>query len=174
MLPGLSGTELLKRIRERGAKVPVLVLTARDSMGEKVQHFEAGADDYLTKPFAFAELVVRIKALLRRNTAERSNTIRIEDLELDRTSRKVKRGGKKIELTAKEYSLLEFLAAHPGRVMSRRVLIDHVWDASFDGLAKIVDVHIGNLRAKMDTGYGKRLIHPVRGIGYILEVKTAS
>jgi DNA-binding response OmpR family regulator len=174
MLPGLSGTEVLKRIREQGSKVPVLVLTARDSMAEKVLNFETGADDYLTKPFAFAELVVRVKALLRRHTPERSNILRVEDLEVDRLNRKVKRAGKRIDLTVKEYSLLEFLVTHRGRVLSRRVIIDHVWDASFEGLSKIVDVHIGNLRAKMDTGFPKRLIHTVRGIGYSLDTEPKS
>jgi DNA-binding response OmpR family regulator len=174
MLPGLNGTDLLKRLRQHGSKVPVLILTARDSMLEKVLNFETGADDYLTKPFAFAELVVRIMALLRRGSTERSNILRVEDLEVDRVNRKVRRAGKKIDLTIKEYSLLEFLATNPGRVLSRRVIIDHVWDSSFDGLTKIVDVHIGNLRAKMDTGYAKRLIHTVRGIGYSLEVDSTS
>jgi two-component system copper resistance phosphate regulon response regulator CusR len=174
MLPGLSGTDLLRRLREAGHKMPILVLTARDSMADKVLNFETGADDYLTKPFAFAELAVRVKALLRRNTTERTNVLRMEDLEVDRLTRRVKRAGKRIDLTVKEYSLLEFLVAHPGRVLSRRVIIDHVWDSSFGGLAKIVDIHIGNLRAKMDTGYAKRLIHTVRGIGYAMEIKPPS
>ncbi len=174
MLPKLGGTELLKLIRKGGSKVPVLVLTAKDSTAEKVLNFESGADDYLTKPFAFAELLVRIKALLRRGGAERSNILKVDDLEIDRLNRKVKRAGKKIDLTVKEYILLEFLVTNPGRVMSRRVIIDHVWDASFEGLTKIVDVHIANLRAKMDTGYSKRLIHTIRGFGYSVEVGTPS
>ena len=172
MLPGLSGTDLLRRLRQHGSKVPVLILTARDSMAEKVLNFETGAEDYLTKPFAFAELLVRIKALLRRGATERSNVLRVDDLEVDRVNRKVKRAGKRIELTVKEYSLLEFLVTNPGRVLSRRVIIDHVWDASFEGLSKIVDVHIRNLRGKMDIGYPKRLIHTVRGIGYSIETEA--
>jgi DNA-binding response OmpR family regulator len=170
MLPKLSGTDLLKRIRDKGLKAPVLILTARDSTPEKVLNFEAGADDYLTKPFAFAELAVRVKALLRRGTTERSNVLRVDDLEVDRVNRKVRRAGRRIELTVKEYCLLEVLAANPGRVMSRRVIIEHVWDSSFEGLTKIVDVHIRNLRAKIDTGHPRPLIHTVRGIGYSIEL----
>jgi len=169
MLPGLNGTELLKRIRGNRSDALVLVLTARDGMDEKVRNFEAGADDYLTKPFAFVELLVRVKALLRRGAPERSNVLRVADLEVDRLSQEVRRAGKRIELTSKEYSLLEFLATNPGRVLSRRLIIEHVWDKSFEGLTNIVDVHIRNLRGKMDIGYSRRLIQTVRGIGYSIK-----
>src|SRR5579864_2581128 len=114
MLPGLSGTEILERVRRKNQQIPILILTARDSMDDKVKNFETGADDYLTKPFAFAELIVRVKALLRRGPVNRSSVLRVGDLEIDRLSQSVKRAGKKIELTAKEYSLLEYLASHPG------------------------------------------------------------
>ena len=127
MLPGMSGTELLEKIRRKNQQVPILILTARDGMADKVKNFETGADDYLTKPFAFAELLVRVKALLRRGPVNRSSILRVGDLEIDRLSQSVKRAGKKIELTAKEYSLLEYLASHPGRVFSRTMIIEHVW-----------------------------------------------
>src|SRR5579863_1908406 len=166
LLPGLSGTEVLRRIRKRGAGVPVLVLTARDGTAEKVEHFEAGADDYLTKPFAFAELLVRVKALLRRGTADRSNVLRVADLEVDRLSQQVKRAGKRIELTSKEYSLLEYLAANAGRVLSRTMIIEHVWDQSFEGLTNIVDVYVRHLRSKVDVAHPLKLIRTVRGVGY--------
>src|SRR5580704_12882654 len=140
MLPGLSGIEVLKRIRRQGSQAPVLVLTARAGTAEKVENFEAGADDYLTKPFAFAELLVRVKALLRRGTADRSNVLRVGDLEIDRLTQQVKRAGKRIELTSKEYSLLEYLVANAGRVLSGTMIMEHVWDESFEGLTNIVDV----------------------------------
>ena len=146
MLPGMSGTELLVWVRGRFPALPVLVLTARDATEEKVRHFEAGADDYLTKPFDFAELRVRIKALLRRSPAERSDVLRIDDLELDRLSQQVHRGGRSIELTSKEYALLEYLMSHPGRALSRSMIIEHVWDQSFEGLTNIVDVYVRYLR----------------------------
>src|SRR6185436_4245534 len=128
VLPGLSGTELLSRLRKQNARIPVLILTARDAMADKVRHFDAGADDYLTKPFAFAELLVRIKALLRRGPITRSSVMRVADLELDRLSQQVKRAGKRIALTSKEYALLEYLLANAGRVLSRTMIIEHVWD----------------------------------------------
>src|SRR5207248_5149071 len=139
MLPGLTGGEILHRIRKSKSQVPVLILTARDSVSDKVEHFEAGADDYLTKPFAFAELLVRVKALLRRGSVSRSNSVRVEDLELDRLSQQVRRAGKRIDLTLKEYSLLEYLMSNAGRVLSRTMIIEHVWDQSFDGITNIVD-----------------------------------
>src|ERR1700691_1177334 len=166
MLPGLSGTELLEKIRRKNQQVPILVLTARDGMTDKVKNFEAGADDYLTKPFAFAELLVRIKALLRRGPVNRSSVLRVADLEIDRLSQNVKRAGRKIELTAKEYSLLEYLATQPGRVFSRTMIIEHVWDQSFEGLTNIVDVYVRHLRGKVDDPFPTKLIKTVRGVGY--------
>jgi two-component system copper resistance phosphate regulon response regulator CusR len=166
MLPSLSGIEILKRLRRRGSQVPVLVLTARADTPEKVENFEAGADDYLTKPFAFDELLVRVKALLRRGSLDRSSILRIGDLEIDRQRQQAKRAGKRIELTSKEYSLLEYLAANAGRVLSRTMIIEHVWDESFQGLTNIVDVYVRHLRGKVDDQYPKKLIRTVRGVGY--------
>jgi two-component system copper resistance phosphate regulon response regulator CusR len=166
MLPTLSGTEILRRLRKQSSQVPVLVLTARDGTAEKVENFEAGADDYLTKPFAFAELLVRVKALLRRGTANRSSVLRVGDLEIDRLTQQVRRGGKKIDLTSKEYGLLEYLVANTGRVLSRTMIVEHVWDESFEGLTNIVDVYVRHLRSKVDAGYPCKLIRTVRGVGY--------
>ncbi len=174
MLPELSGGEILERIRRKNPRVPILILTARDGMDDKVKNFEAGADDYLTKPFAFAELLMRIKALLRRGPVNRSSVLRVGDLEIDRLSQNVRRAGKKIELTAKEYSLLEYLASQPGRVFSRTMIIEHVWDQSFQGLTNIVDVYVRHLRAKVDDAHPAKLLRTVRGVGYSLsdEVTT--
>lgn len=168
MLPGLSGTELLERIRRKSESTPVLVLTARDATVDKVRHFEAGADDYLTKPFAFAELLVRARALLRRGPVNRSSVLRIADLELDRLSQQVKRAGKKIALTSKEYALLEYMLSNAARVLSRTMIIEHVWDQSFQGLTNIVDVYVRHLRSKVDDGHPRKLIRTIRGAGYCL------
>jgi heavy metal response regulator len=166
MLPGLSGTEVLRQIRRADHRVAILMLTARDAVADKVEHLEAGADDYLTKPFAFAELMARVKALLRRGSVERPNVLRVADLEVDRLSQQVRRAGRRIDLTAKEYALLEYLAANAGRVLSRTMIIDHVWDQSFDGATNIVDVYVRHLRTKVDEGHDKKLIRTVRGVGY--------
>ena len=174
MLPGLSGTQLLERVRCKNQQVPILVLTARDGVADKIKNFEAGADDYLTKPFAFAELLLRVKALLRRGPVNRSSVLRVGDLEIDRLSQNVKRAGKKIELTAKEYSLLEYLATQPGRVFSRTMIIEHVWDQSFQGLTNIVDVYVRHLRAKVDDPWPVKLLRTVRGVGYCLSDGVAA
>lgn len=169
MLPGLPGTELLQRLRRAGKNCAVLVLTARDSTQEKVANFEAGADDYLTKPFAFAELLVRVKALLRRPPPDRTHVLRVADLEIDRLSQQVRRAGKRIELTAKEYGLLEYLASHAGRVLSRTMIVEHVWDESFEGLTNIVDVYVRHLREKIDDPHEQKLIRTIRGVGYCID-----
>ena len=169
MLPGMKGTELLRRLRRQGGTAAVLVLTARDGMDDKVENFEAGADDYLTKPFAFAELLVRAKALLRRPPASRTHVFRVADLEIDRLAASRCAGGRRIELTAKEYALLEYLAANAGRVLSRTMIVEHVWDESFESLTNIVDVYVRHLRSKVDDPFSTRLIQTVRGAGYRLQ-----
>jgi len=172
MLPGLSGTEILERVRRKNQSVPILILTARDGMADKLKNFEAGADDYLTKPFAFAELLVRVKALLRRGPVSRASVLRVNDLEIDRLSQNVHRAGKRIELTAKEYALLEYLATQPNRVFSRTMIIEHVWDQSFQGLTNIVDVYVRHLREKVDDAFPVKLLRTVRGVGYSLSDGT--
>ena len=167
MLPGMDGKEILSRIRRADTCVPVLVLTAKDSIEDKVAVFETGADDYLTKPFAFAELIVRVKGLLRRGPVNRASTLRVGDLELDRLTQQVKRGSRHIDLTAKEYALLEYLMQNAERVLSRHMIVEHIWDQSFDGINNIVDVYIRHLRAKIDGGR-ENMIRTVRGAGYVI------
>jgi two-component system copper resistance phosphate regulon response regulator CusR len=174
MLPGMNGTELLRRLRRQSSVAAVLVLTARDATRDKVENFEAGADDYLTKPFAFAELLVRVKALLRRTPAQRTHELRVGDLEVDRLTHQVRRAGKRIELTSKEYALLEYLAANAGRVLSRTMIVEHVWDESFENLTNIVDVYVKHLRTKVDDPFTHKLIRTVRGVGYSLDDGPAS
>jgi two-component system copper resistance phosphate regulon response regulator CusR len=172
MLPGLGGAELLKRLRRQQSKSAVLVLTARDATVDKVKLFEAGADDYLTKPFAFAELLVRVKALLRRPPPNRPHVLNIADLELDRLTQQVRRAGRRIELTSKEYALLEYMLAHAGQVLTRAMILEHVWDESFGDLTNIVDVYVRHLREKVDLAHSLKLIRTVRGSGYCLSDQT--
>lgn len=168
MLPGLNGTDLIRRVREKNPDVPILVLTARDALADKVSNFEVGADDYMTKPFAFAELLVRVKALLRRGAVNRSNIVQIADLTIDRVTHQVQRAASTIKLTSKEYGLLEYLAIHSGRVLSRTMIMEHVWDESFESLTNIVDVYVRQLRVKIDEPFERKLIHTIRGAGYTL------
>ena len=172
MLPVIEGKDVLRKLRKVNPNVPVIILTARDSLKDKVEIIESGADDYLTKPFAFAELLVRVKALLRRGPVSRASTIWLDDLELDRISYQVKRAGTKIPLTAKEFALLEYLMSNAGRVLSRTMIIEHVWDQSFDGITNIVDVYVRHLRNKIDDGHEHKLIQTVRGFGYTISERN--
>ena len=169
LLPDSPGTELLRELRQQRRSVPVLIVTARSEIEVKAENFDAGADDYLTKPFAFEELVMRVKALLRRSPTTVNSTLKIADLEVDRLSRKVSRAGKRIELSPKEYSLLEYLVLNPNRVLSRTMIMDRVWDQSFEGLTNIVDVYVRQVRRKIDEGFEPKLIRTVRGIGYAID-----
>lgn len=172
-LPDGSGTSLLKRIRELGHKMPVLILTARSDLEAKVENFEAGADDFVIKPVAMAELAIRVHALLRRGPVLQDNVIKAADLEINRLTRQVRRGGKRIDLSAKEYSLLEYLILNPGRTLSRSMIVEKIWDQSFEGLTNIVDVYVGHLRRKVDDGYDKKLIRTIRGLGYMLDIERS-
>jgi two-component system copper resistance phosphate regulon response regulator CusR len=166
-LPQMDGSEVLRRVRRGNTRVPVLILTARDAVKDKVAHFEMGTDDYLTKPFAMSELVVRVKALLRRGTARQKSVLRVADLELDRLTQQVRRAGKRVDLTAKEYGLLEYLMANSDRVLSRSMIIDHVWDQSFTGATNIVDVYVRHLRDKIGDPE-QEIIRTIRGVGYVI------
>ena len=168
MLPGIDGIEICRQMRAEHIMSPVLMLTARGAVEDRVTGLNVGADDYLTKPFAFAELLVRVKALLRRGPVSRSSVVRVADLELDRLAQQVRRAGKRIDLTAKEFSLLEYLMSNAGRVLSRTMIIEHVWDHSFDGITNIVDVYVRHLRSKVDDPFEQKLIGTVRGVGYTL------
>ena len=168
-LPGMTGTEVLRVLRDKGNTTPVLVLTAQDSVDFKVQALRMGADDYVTKPFALEELLARVEALGRRPKAIAPPVLKIADLTLDTAGREVQRGGKPIELTPKEYAVLEYLMRHQGRVMSRTLITEYAWDYHFDPGTNIVDVVITRLRKKIDHGREPKLIHTVRGVGYVVK-----
>ncbi len=172
MLPKLSGLEVLRQIRTKKAKLPVLVLTAKGAVEDKVAGLDAGADDYLIKPFAFAELSARIRALLRRGNQENPK-LRVADLEMDTATRQVRRAGQPIDLKLKEYALLEFLLRNAHRPVTRTMIVEHVWDIHFDSVSNVVDVHINSLRNKIDKGFQPPLIHTVRGVGYMLSDRAA-
>ena len=168
-LPGMSGLEVLRTLRDRGLTLPVLVLTAQDSVEFKVDALRAGADDYVTKPFSFEELLARVEALSRRPKLLSARTLKVADLELDLESRDVRRDGTSIELTPKEFAVLEYLMRHTGRVMSRTLITEYAWDYHFDPGTNIVDVVINRLRKKVDAGHACKLVHTVRGVGYVVK-----
>jgi two-component system copper resistance phosphate regulon response regulator CusR len=172
MLPGADGWEVLRRIR--GAKqTPVLFLTAHDEVADRVKGLELGADDYLVKPFAFSELLARVRSILRRGAKQTDERLRIADLEIDPLKRRVLRGDKKIDLTAKEFALLEYLARHSGEVLSRTLIAENVWDMNFDSDTNVVDVAMRRLRAKIDDPFEAKLIRTIRGVGYAIEEPAA-
>jgi DNA-binding response OmpR family regulator len=168
-LPEMNGLEVLRTLRDRGNTTPILVLTAQDAVDFKVQALRSGADDYVTKPFAFEELLARVEALGRRPKEIRSPVLRVGDLELNGETREVLRAGERIELTPKEYTVLEYLMRHAGRVMSRTLITEYAWDYHFDPGTYIVDVVINRLRKKVDTGHAQKLVHTVRGVGYVVK-----
>ena len=168
-LPKIDGLQILQKLRNRGLATPVLLLTVRATIEDKVLGLDSGADDYLTKPFAFQELVARVRALLRRRTDTEPAVLRISDLTLDPARRLVLRGDEKIDLSPREFSLLDFFMRNPGRVLTRTMIIDHVWDYDFDTDTNVIDVYINYLRKKIDTGGKPKLIHTVRGAGYVLK-----
>ncbi|MDX2058322.1 MAG: response regulator transcription factor [Gemmatimonadales bacterium] len=168
-LPGMTGFEVLRTVRDRGLTIPILVLTAQDAIDHKVQALRAGADDYVTKPFSFEELLARVEAIARRPPQLRSTKLQVADLELDTATREVRRAGKLLDLTPKEYTVLEYLMRHPGRVMSRTLITEYAWDYHFDPGTNIVDVVINRLRKKLDAGHDRKILHTVRGVGYVVK-----
>jgi heavy metal response regulator len=168
-LPKIDGLQVLKKLRERNVRTPVLLLTVRATIEDKVLGLDSGADDYLTKPFVFQELLARIRALLRRKAEAEPPLLRVEDLVLDPARHMVTRGGERIDLTSKEFALLEYLMRNAGRVLTRAMISEHVWDYDFDTETNIIDVYVNYLRRKIDSGGEKKLIHTVRGSGYVLK-----
>ena len=169
MLPNLPGLEILKRIRREKIHAPVLILTAQSKVDQKVKGLDAGADDYLTKPFAIDELLARVRVLLRRGTADAPGVLQVEDLMLNPATREVTRGGQRIELTVKEYALLEYFMRHTGRVLTRPMISEHVWNQDFDTFTNVIDVYVNYLLTKIDRGRTRKLIHTIRGSGYMLK-----
>lgn len=172
MLPGLNGLQLLQKLRSEGNKTPVLLLTARDAVADRVQGLDAGADDYIPKPFAFAELLARLRALLRRPPLQVDTVLRVADLEMDLASRKVNRAGQCIELSPREFTLLEYLMRHPRQVLTRNQMMARTWNSDFYGDSNVVDVYIGYLRRKIDQGFHPPLLQTVRGVGYCLSSES--
>lgn len=173
-LPLLDGITVLRYVRQCKPRVPIVVLTARNSIEDRVRCLDTGADDYVSKPFSFVELAARIRALLRRSQLPATSTLTVADLKLDRIERRVERGGRRIELTSKEFALLEYMMRNAGRRVTRAMIIEHVWNLSFDTCTNIVDVYVNYLRRKMDKDFASPLIHTVRGVGYELSNRTAA
>jgi len=171
MLPGKDGFGVLKVLRSRKVAVPVLMLTARDSITDKVAGLDLGADDYLTKPFAFEEFLARVRALLRRRDTDRAPVLRLDDLTVDPATRKVARGERRIELTARQYALLEYFLRNAGRVLTRQMIAQHVWGLDFDAESNVIDVYVGYLRRKIERDRERRLLHTVRGAGYVMQLE---
>jgi heavy metal response regulator len=169
MLPRRDGLEVVRELRKQGRRMPILVLTARATLPDKVTGLDVGADDYLTKPFEFAEFLARVRALLRRGAPTTPPILAVSNLTLDPVTRKVVRGGRPIELTPREYALLEFLMRHPGRVLSRALIAEHVWGVHFDSFTNVIDVYVNYLRRKIDSELEPKLLHTVRGVGYVLK-----
>jgi two-component system OmpR family response regulator len=171
MLPGLDGFSVIERLRSGGNTTPILVLSARGSLDDKLKGFQTGSDDYLTKPFSFSELQARLQALLRRTTrGQRQNVLEVGDLKMDLLSRKVSRGSREIELQPREFALLEYLMRNSGNVVSKTMILEHVWDYHFDPQTNVVDVLVHRLRNKIDKDFQTKLLHTVRGVGYVLKV----
>ena len=168
MLPGMSGMDVLKKMRREGSAVPVMFLTAKDEIEDRVEGLNCGADDYLVKPFAFEELLARIRVMLRRSTDTPTDELALADLRVDVGKHTVSRAGSRVELSAKEFAVLEYLMRNQGRVLSREQIEQHVWDCGYEGGSNMVDVYIRYLRKKLDEGYEKKLIHTVRGAGYVV------
>jgi len=169
MLPKQNGVDICRQLRLKKINTPILMLTAMNAVKDKVTGLNAGADDYLTKPFSFEELLARVKVLLRRLTPNKTPVLIVEDLELNQLNHEVKRTGKGIVLTAKEFALLEYFMLHAGQVISRSMISEHVWNEQFDSMSNVIDVHVRNLRNKVDEGHKKKLIHTLRGSGYVLK-----
>jgi len=169
MLPKIDGLEVLTRCREKKINTPILLLTAKDSVEDKVTGLNKGADDYLTKPFAFSELLARSRSLLRRGQGDAKTVLKLADLSLDMVSHKVNRNGEEVELTGKEYSLLEYFMRNQSKVLTRTMIAEHVWDYNFDTFTNVIDVYINHLRKKIDKDHPKKLLHTLRGVGYVLK-----
>lgn len=168
-LPRLDGLEVLKHVRENNNDVPIMILTGREQVSERVRALDLGADDYVVKPVEFSELTARVRALLRRRNHAPDSVLHVEDLVMDRAGRTVRRGARAIELTVKEFRLLEYMMRNPGRQLTRAMIVNHVWNLSFDTMTNVVDVYINYLRKKIDTGAPRRLIRTIRGVGYQLD-----
>ena len=173
LLPGLDGLSVLRTLRDEGAATPVLLLTARDTVEDRVTGLQAGADDYLVKPFAFRELLARVRALLRRDGRTKDPVLRVADLELDTVTRRVRRAGRTVELTSKEFAILEYFVRNPNRVLTRTEIAEHVWDYDFVSMSNVVDVYLGYLRRKLGDDREPRLLRTIRGTGYQLRVPPA-